>query len=145
MVYRSNTATGSKRRSPAMRSNRGRGPDVPMAAAAILAALFLANPAAADRHCAPALEQYYGARHTILSLALQPGQPAEDTCEAAAAGALPYLEDAAAAAGNCGCGVLRERIEDVAGQARSTADCPSRIHDVLEAAAELERLAEACH
>lgn len=118
---------------------------MPIAAGLILATFLSAGPAAADRHCAPALEQYFSARHAILSHALLPGHDRDAMCQAGAAEAVPHLEEAAAAAGNCGCDALRERIDDAVEQARSTADCPSRIHGVLAVKTELEQLAQACH
>ncbi|NNG06043.1 MAG: hypothetical protein HKM95_18325, partial [Inquilinus sp.] len=100
------------------RSDGGREWVVP----AIVAAIFLAAPAAADRHCAPALERYYGARHAILT----PGPSVGGGCEATVVESISRLKEAAKAARDCGCGSLEDGIDDLIDRAGTDMSCQSR-------------------
>ena len=104
-------------------------------------AILLGGPAAADRHCAPALERYYAARHAILT----PDTAAGESCETRVTEAIGRLADAARAARDCGCEVLEVRLQEVIDRAGSEAPCRLRADEVLGSANSLERLAEACH
>lgn len=99
--------------------------------------LLLAEPALADRHCAPVLDLYYQARHAILDEGA--------ACEARLGGAVPRLEEAVRAARDCGCDALRLRVEalleEIGGGSKQ---CSARSEQVLALADALDRDYEAC-
>lgn len=104
---------------------------------ALVAALLLAAPAAADRHCFPALDGYFAARQQLLE---------GESCAPALAAAKAALEDAVANARICGCAALVELMEalrsELSGQERACEAAAAVVLDSEERAKDVVRL---CH
>lgn len=106
----------------------------------IIAAVF-ATPAAADRHCAPALDLYYQARHEILV--------APEACPAGLSRAALQLEEPVVAARNCGCAILEGRLQALLDRIRIEHDdggrsCQARSALVLDVAGPLDDAYDDC-
>ncbi|MDH3230136.1 MAG: hypothetical protein OEN55_10115 [Alphaproteobacteria bacterium] len=109
--------------------------------AILIIAAMIAAPAAADRHCAPALDLYYQARHEILV--------APEACPAGLSRTALQLEEAAVAARNCGCAILEGRLHTLLDRIRIEHDnggrsCQARAALVLDAAGPLDDAYDDC-
>lgn len=103
-----------------------------------LSVLALALPAQADRHCMPALEAYYGARHAL--------QSAEGSCQTRMENALQRLRGAHDFAAACGCRELGDAVraltDEIAADGIGCETAGERLHDFAQT---MEDQVQACH
>ena len=100
--------------------------------------LLWAAPAAADRHCFPALDGYFDARHALLDSGAD--------CLSGLPPAIADLRAAEADAALCGCAPLLEFLSDLRAEAEAeaAADCPAASADILAAGARARSIVAAC-
>lgn len=107
-------------------------------AAFAIAAIVVAPPAHADRHCMPSLEAYYGARHAF--------QSDEGSCQERMDDARERLAGAQEFAAVCGCSELGNAIGDLIDAIGAKGvSCESGGARLLDFAETMDEMVQSCH
>lgn len=100
--------------------------------------LVSAGPVTADRHCMPAQQAFFGARHAL--------QSDDATCAARMSDAMESLEGAVAFADVCGCPEMAESVQALIDEVGADGmSCEKSVERVLGFSERMEELIQFCH